>query len=70
MESQKANSGYRVNQRNDGSLLGIEVICCGKHLGEMRYKDGEVLSCPECGIKHKVKIHHNHFHIDRETIVE
>lgn len=66
MENQKASSGYRVNQRNDGSLIGIEVICCGKHLGEVRFKDGEVVSCPACGSKHRVKIHHNHFHIDRD----
>ncbi|AEG61007.1 hypothetical protein [Desulforamulus ruminis] len=70
MENQKTCSGYRVNQRNDGSLIGIEVICCGKHLGEVRYKDGEVISCPVCRVKHKVKIHHNHFHLERDEAKE
>jgi phage FluMu protein Com len=57
------NSDYRVNILNNGTIISIEITCCGKHIGEMRFKDGENKKCPFCGTVHSVKIEHNHFHI-------
>lgn len=57
------SSDYRVNTLNNGAIISIEVTCCGKHIGEMRFKDGENKKCPLCGTEHSVKIQHNHFHI-------
>lgn len=57
------NSDYRVNVLNNGTIISVEVTCCGKHIGEMRFKDGENKKCPSCGTVHSVKIQHNHFHI-------
>jgi len=56
-------SDYRVNFRDNGQMTSIEVTCCDKHIGEIRYKDGESKQCPECGTVHAVRIQHNHFHI-------
>jgi hypothetical protein len=39
------------------------VTCCGRHIGEVRFKDGENKKCPYCGTLHSVKLQHNHFHI-------
>ncbi len=54
---------YRVNQLSDGKLISVEVTCCGKHVGEVRFEDGASLTCPECNTNHTLKIQHNHFHI-------
>ncbi len=54
---------YRVNFNNNGEIISIEVTCCGRHIGEIRYKDGESKKCPLCGTTHSLKIQHNHFHI-------
>ena len=56
---------YRVNFRENGKLLSVEITCCGKHIGEIRFEDGQTKVCPECGATHSVKIQHNHFHISR-----
>lgn len=56
---------YRVNFREDGKVLSVEITCCGKHIGEVRFQDGESKSCPDCGSVHTVKIQHNHFHLTR-----
>ena len=56
-------SDYRVNFNNNGKIISIEVTCCGRHIGEIRFKDGESKICPFCGTSHAVKIQHNHFHI-------
>lgn len=62
-QNKSYNSDYRVNVLNNGTIISIEVTCCGKHIGEMRFKDGEIKKCPFCGTAHSVMIQHNHFHI-------
>ena len=57
------HNDYRVNILNNGRIISVEVTCCGKHIGEMRFMDGENKQCPFCGTVHSVKIQHNHFHI-------
>ncbi len=59
----KYDSDYRVNVLSDGNIISVEVTCCGKHIGEMRFKNGEGKTCPVCGTTHTVIIQHNHFHI-------
>ncbi|TEB11635.1 hypothetical protein Psfp_03913 [Pelotomaculum sp. FP] len=54
---------YRVNFLNNSTIISIEITCCGKHIGEMRFQDGERKKCPQCGTVHTVTIQHNHFHI-------
>ncbi|MDD4334619.1 MAG: hypothetical protein PHY77_03330 [Desulfotomaculaceae bacterium] len=54
---------YRVNFNNNGKIISIEVTCCGRHIGEIRFKNGESKKCPLCGASHSIKIQHNHFHI-------
>lgn len=54
---------YRVNQLGDGSLISVEITCCGKHIGEIRFKNGAHITCPHCQATHKLKIQHNHFHL-------
>lgn len=54
---------YRVNFLANGNITGIEVTCCGQHIGEMRFKDGEVIQCSSCGISHSLRLEHNHYHI-------
>lgn len=54
---------YRVNFHNSGKIISIEVTCCGRHIGEIRFEDGESKNCPSCGTSHTIKIQHNHFHI-------
>ncbi|NLJ76497.1 MAG: hypothetical protein GX325_04455 [Peptococcaceae bacterium] len=58
---------YRVNFNNKNRIISVEVTCCGRHIGEIRFKDGESKKCPFCGTLHSIKIQHNHFHI-RPTI--
>ncbi len=57
------NSDYRVNILNDGTIISIEITCCSRHVGEIRFKDGENKKCPYCGTLHSLIIQHNHFHI-------
>lgn len=54
---------YRVNFNINSKIISIEVTCCGRHIGEIRFKDGESKKCPLCGTTHSIKIQHNHFHI-------
>nr|WP_092334901.1 hypothetical protein [Desulfosporosinus hippei] len=54
---------YRVNFHNNGKIISVEVTCCGGHIGEMRFKDGEHKQCLACGTLHTLKLQHNHFHI-------
>lgn len=54
---------YRVNFTEDNKLLSVEITCCDKHIGEIRFKDGESKKCPWCGTIHALKIQHNHFHL-------
>ncbi len=55
---------YRVNYLNN-KIIGIEITCCGKHIGEIRFKDSESKKCPFCGTQHVLKLQYNHFHIRR-----
>jgi len=57
------SNDYRVNVLNNGTVISVEVTCCGRHIGEMRFKDGENKKCPFCGTVHQMVIQHNHFHI-------
>ncbi|OPY56101.1 MAG: hypothetical protein A4E55_02243 [Pelotomaculum sp. PtaU1.Bin035] len=57
------NSDYRVNVLNNNTIISVEVTCCGRHIGEMRYKDGESKKCSLCGTVHSMMVQHNHFHI-------
>ncbi|MHB8156774.1 MAG: hypothetical protein ACYDEQ_05215 [Desulfocucumaceae bacterium] len=59
-------SDYRVNTR-DNSNISVEIKCCGQHIGEMRFKDGQSMDCPHCGIRHLLRIEHNHFHLTHMT---
>ncbi|MFZ3132352.1 MAG: hypothetical protein WA125_14975 [Desulfosporosinus sp.] len=63
---------YRVNLHSSGKIMSIEVTCCGKHIGEMRFKEGENKTCSVCGTLHGLKLQHNHFHIrqSRPQIIE
>ncbi|HPZ42862.1 MAG TPA: hypothetical protein PL078_02555 [Bacillota bacterium] len=54
---------YRVNVINNSKIISIEITCCGKHIGEIRFKDGETKKCPLCNTIHLLRIQHNHFHI-------
>ena len=54
---------YRVNFTSSGKIISVEVTCCGRHIGEVRFKDGENKKCPYCGTVHSLKLQHNHFHI-------
>lgn len=60
---------YRVNFQNSGKIISIEVTCCNKHIGEMRFKDGEKIKCSVCGMLHALILQHNHFHI-RQSLPE
>ena len=59
------NKDYRINQLGNGQIISIEIKCCGKHIGEIRFMDGEARTCTNCGLVHSLKIHHNHFHLSR-----
>ncbi len=65
---------YRFNYRDDDKILSVEIKCCGKHIGEMRFKEGESKTCPHCGAIHSLRMGYNHFHItashdeDKEVI--
>jgi len=60
---------YRVNILKE-NITGIEVTCCGHHLGEMRFQNNEGLICPVCGTHHTVTLQYNHFHIRQNQSVK
>lgn len=62
MNENNAQTDYRVNTK-DNNNISVEVKCCGQHIGEMRFKDGQSKICPQCGLRHQLRIEHNHFHI-------
>ena len=62
MDENNFKANYRINTKNN-SNISVEIKCCGQHIGEIRFKDGESKECPRCGIKHFLRIDHNHFHI-------
>lgn len=62
MDQNNSKVNYRINTKNN-SNISVEIKCCGQHIGEIRFKDGESKQCPHCGIFHFIRIEHNHFHI-------
>lgn len=62
-QTKNYTSDYRVNFFNNGMIISIEVKCCGRYIGEVRFKDGETRKCPHCNTVHLLKIQHNHFHL-------
>lgn len=56
---------YRINLNSVGAPVSVEVTCCGRHIGEMRLKEGEERKCSQCQAVHTVSMGHNHFHIRR-----
>ncbi|MEW6423655.1 MAG: hypothetical protein AB1523_02750 [Bacillota bacterium] len=63
---QKYPVDYRVNMQN-GQILSVEVTCCQRRIGEIRFKDGQSIKCPGCGTIHLVRLQHNHFHLSQEN---
>jgi hypothetical protein len=61
---QNRQTDYRVNFAN-GSNVSVEIKCCGQHIGEIKFKDGEEKKCPACGKKHQLRIDYNHFHMSQ-----
>nr|WP_078060367.1 hypothetical protein [Desulfotomaculum copahuensis] len=59
----KNQADYRVNQNQEGRVISIEVSCCGDYIGEMRFQDGEQVTCPHCGVCHRLLVEHRHFHL-------
>ncbi|BAF59651.1 hypothetical protein PTH_1470 [Pelotomaculum thermopropionicum SI] len=62
-QNKNCKNDYRVNVLSNGTIISIEITCCSRHIGEMRFKDGENKKCPLCGTVHLIKVQHNHFHI-------
>ncbi len=62
MNRDNRQADYRVNTR-DNTNISVEIKCCGQHIGEIRFKDGEEKKCPRCGRRHRLRIGHNHFHL-------
>ncbi|MDD3654677.1 MAG: hypothetical protein PHO01_10915 [Desulfotomaculaceae bacterium] len=62
-QTKNYTSDYRVNFLNNGMIISVEIKCCGRHIGEVRFEDGVTKKCPHCGTVHLLKIQHNHFHI-------
>jgi len=58
------NNDYRVNTKDNGNI-SVEIKCCGRHIGEIRFMDGQFKVCPVCGTKHQLRIEHNHFHLSQ-----
>lgn len=56
---------YRINLNASGVPVSVEITCCGRHIGEVRLKDGEERRCAQCQVVHTVALGHNHFHIRR-----
>lgn len=61
---------YRVNFKENGQIISIEIKCCGRHIGELRFRSGEVKTCPQCNTRHELRMDHNHFHLSRYSINE
>lgn len=62
---QKYPVDYRVNLQN-GQILSVEVTCCQRRIGEIRFKEGQRVKCPACGTVHLLRVQHNHFHLSQE----
>lgn len=64
----KALMDYRVNFKEAGRIISIEIKCCGRHIGELRFIDGEEKTCPQCNTRHELRMDYNHFHLTRYNI--
>lgn len=56
----------RFNLKEDGKTLSVEIKCCGSHIGEMRFNEGESRSCPICNTTYSLRMGYNHFHLSVE----
>lgn len=65
--SKKYPVDYRVNFNQNGLVISIEVTCCKRHAGELRYQDEQNITCPVCGTKHLLRLQHNHFHLSQQN---
>jgi len=68
--SKKYPVDYRVNLDQNDNVISIEVTCCKRHIGELRYHNEQSVTCPVCGARHLLRLQHNHFHLscqDRES---
>ena len=52
----KSTTDYRFNYKEPGKIISVEVKCCGQHIGEMRFQDGEEKTCPTCGMKYSLRM--------------
>lgn len=66
----KNQMDYRFNYKENGKIISVEIKCCGQHIGEIRFKDGEEKVCPICGIRHELRMDYNHFHLTRHNADE
>lgn len=57
---------YRVNFTPNGEVISVEITCCKRLIGELRYSDEQSIVCPVCGKKHIVRLQYNHFHISQQ----
>jgi hypothetical protein len=61
---------YRFNFKENAKIISVEIKCCGQHIGEIRFKDGEEKTCPICGMRHELRMDYNHFHLTRHSQAE
>jgi len=61
--SKKYPVDYRVNLGQNGNVISIEVTCCKRRIGELRYHDEQSITCPVCGARHLLRLQYNHFHL-------
>lgn len=66
MNRNSIQTDYRVNTR-DNNIISIEIKCCGQHIGEIRFKDGEEKKCSRCGARHQLRVQYNHHHITQHS---
>lgn len=64
--SKKYPVDYRINFSPNGTVISIEITCCKRPIGELRYSDEQSIACPVCGKKHLLRLQYNHFHISQQ----
>lgn len=64
MYQETRQTDYRVNFNNNTNV-SVEIKCCGKHVGEIKFKNGEEKKCPVCGRRHQLRVDYNHFHMSQ-----
>ncbi|MGQ9557514.1 MAG: hypothetical protein ACUVTU_06135 [Desulfurispora sp.] len=61
----KPDQDYRFNFAEGNRIISMEIKCCGQHIGELRFRDGESCTCPVCRSQHKLRMDYNHFHVSK-----